>query len=370
MQALDPAEVYSDKAVIDALTGRYGTRVITYRLDRLDSSNNYLEPITFATGASVSNNALADVKRTARFTILDRTGINYLKDRIKPWARLAMSDGGFVEWPLGVFLLSTPERELDEGGVISREVEAYDQLKVLLDDKVDDRYSVAAGALYTTAIATLLAAFTYNIVPSTLTLPVTREWEPGTTKLRIINDLLDAISYESLWFDETGRAIARPYQSPALRTVEYDYKAGEASVITGKTKQRLDLFDVPNKWVLSVSDPDRPALTATATNANPASPTSTVSRGRTIVDFRTEQDAADLTTLQGKVDRLAFEASQVFESVTFTTAAMPMHSNADVLGLNMPRLAIDGKYSEHSWTLPLKPGARMTHVARRVVTIA
>lgn len=343
MQALDPAGIYPDAEVIDALTGRYGTRVITYRYDRLNELNTYVEPLDWVLSGTVSNNALADIKRTAKFTVLDRGSINYLKDRIKPWARLAMPDGGKVEWPLGVFLLATPERVLDEVGTVTREVEAYDQLLVLNDDKVVDRYSVAAGALYTTAMAALVAAFSYSIIPSALTLPAALEWPPGTPKLRILNDLLGAINYESAWFDESGRLICRPYQSPALRSSEYTYDTSATrGMLTGSVRQGLDLFSVPNKWVLVKSEADQPTIVGTYTNTSTSSPTSTLSRGRTIVDVREEQDAADQTTIDAKAARLGFESSQVFENVAFTTAAMPMHSNADVLNLDIPGLALLG----------------------------
>lgn len=373
MQPLDPAHVYSDDDVLDTLRGRYGTRLVDYRFDRLNESNVLVEPVTGVFSASVEQNALAAIKRTAKFSVLDgATGINFLKDRIKPWARLGMPDGGFVEWPLGVFLLSTPARKLTEEGFVVRDVEAYDQLLILQDDLVDNRYTVAAGVVYTTAIATLLAGYTFtkSITPSALALPAAMEWEPGTSVLRILGDLLAAINYESAFFDENGALVARPYQSPASRASEYIYATDERSVIMGDIDETLDLYGVANKWVLVVSEPDvTPALRSVYTNTSATSPTSTVSRGRTITDFRTEQSAPDQATLDAKVARLAFEASQVYQIVEFMTAAMPIHSHSDVYSLEVDGLAIDAKFSEHTWSLDLKPGAKMKHKARRVVNV-
>lgn len=372
MQAFDRAGVYSDAAVIDALTGRYGTRILSFRYDRLNSLNKYIGPIETVKSCTVANNALADIKRTARFSMLDRSSIDYLKDRIRPWVRLTMPDGGLVEWPQGVFLFSTPDRVLDDIGTVSREIVGYDQLLVLQDDKVTDRYAIASGVTYTTAIATLIATVpgvTMAMVPSALTLPAALEWEPGTAKLRILNDLLGAINYESAFFDEDGVLVCRPYQSPQTRTPGYTYDDGQATVRTGGAEQTLDLYSVPNKWVAIVSEADRAVLRAEVTNSNPASPTSTVSRGRTIVRIIDEVDAADLSTLQAKVARYAFEASQVFEGVKFTTALMPFHSNNDVLSLAIPRLALDAKYSEQAWSMSLMVGGTMSHTVRRVVSI-
>ena len=106
------------------------------------------------------------------------------------------------------------------------------------------------------------------------------EWEPGTSKLRILNDLLAAINYESASFDERGRLVCQPYLSPSARAASYVYAADEWSPVTGNVDQTLDLFDVPNKWVLVKSEADQAPLTSVYVNDLPSSPTSTVSRGR------------------------------------------------------------------------------------------
>lgn len=374
MQPFDPDGNYTDDQVVAVLTGRKGPRIMSYRYDRLDEFNNYVEPLAGIVGGSVANNALGDIKRTAKFSMLDIGSFNFLKDRVRPWAHLAMPKAyggpGFVEWPLGVFLTSTPTRTLNADGTVTRDVDAYDQLQVLTDDAVGDRYSITAGTKYTTAIRTLtFGLVAVSVVDDPRTLPAAMEWEPGTKKLRILNDLLAAINYESAWFNEIGTLIARPYQAPNMQTPAYDYAANEASIIGGNPAQTLDLFKIANKWVLTVSEADRAVLSSTYVNDSSASPTSTVSRGRTIVDVRTSEDAADQATLDAKAARYAFEASQVYENIAFSSAAMPMHSNADVLTVNLPHLAIDGKYSEHTWELQLKAGELMTHTVRRVVSV-
>src|SRR3546814_18126340 len=87
--------------------------------------------------------------------------------------------------------------------------------------------------------------------------------------------------------------------------------------------QELDLFTIPNRWILTVADPDRDTIVVDFTNADPASPTSTVRRGRTITEFLQEQDASDEATLIEKAARQAFESSQVYEAIEFDTGLMP-----------------------------------------------
>jgi len=347
-------------------------RTLSFRYQLLDKNNQPKGWLDSVLAASVANNALAEIKRTARFTLMDSANINWLSDRIKPWIRLKMPDGGWAEWPQGVFLLSTPTRKVTKTGQIIREVEAYDQLVILRDDRVTDRCTVTAGTNYITAVKQILdgAGITnQNLTPTDKTLPADREWAPGTPKLRIINDLLSAINYRSLWFDENGVAVAEPYISPADRAAEYTYRDDDQSVIFPEVVETLDLFDVANRWVLVVSEPDRPVLVSTYTNDNPDSPTSTVSRGRVIVDFREGEDAADQDSLDAKAARLAFEASQVYQQVEFETAIMPIHSDSDVIELYFSALGLAAKYAEVSWEMELRAGAKMKHRIRRVVSV-
>jgi hypothetical protein len=204
---------------------------------------------------------------------------------------------------------------------------------------------------------------------SSAALAAAREWEPGTPKLKIINELLGAVGYESLSFDEMGRAVVRSYTLPSARAAEFVYADGELSVTHPEMADTLDWYDTPNRWTLVVSQPDQPVITSTYTNTAPSSPTSTVSRGREIMDYRTDVEAADQATLDAKVARLAFEASQVYHKIEFSTAVMPVHSGNDVYSIRSRPLALDSTYVETSWVMPLKAGGVMRHQARRVVTI-
>lgn len=363
---------HTTEEVLAALQGRTGSRRFSFRYELLSSSNAYVDELDNVLAASVEQNWLADIKRTARFTLRETGGIDFLSDRIKPYVRIWLPPYGakdFVEYAQGVFLLTSPSRNIDEQGRVTRDVEAFDALQVFSDDLVSDRYAVAAGANVVTAVTTLLGSVTKVVAPSTRVLATAMEWEPGTSKLRIINDLLSVINYESLSFDEDGAARVSPYVAPTARAEEYEYATDMHGLIVPNVDQELDLFSIPNKWTLVVSEPDAPAIVASYTNVDPGSPTSTVRRARTIVDFRTEQDAVDLTTLQEKAARLAFEASQIYEAIDFTTALMPIHSGNDVYRLRYDPLAINARYSEQSWSFDLAAGAKMKHRARRVVTV-
>jgi hypothetical protein len=367
---------YSAAAVKLALHAAWGTQQVMFRYALLDNANVYKRDLTNVDSASVSHDALGDVKRKAKFSLKDDGTINFLSDRIKPYVQVWVpANGGWAEFPQGVFLLSTPEQGTDPtGSVVTRDVEAYDQCQVLLDDKVDGKYLLVAGTVITDALVTILlsAGITqYNVAPSTKTLPVDREWDTGTSKLNVVNDLTAMLNYYSIWFDGEGLAIASPYVLPSQAPSEYTYDDSASGVIElGSPKRKQDLFSAPNKWVLTVSQADLTELKSIYINSNPNSPLSTVSRGRTIT-YAKQVEAADQATLDGLAQRAANDMSQLFTDVTWTSWLMPMHAHLDNYTLTYSRLIppVVGTFRETSWAMELKEGGRMTHSCRKTETI-
>jgi hypothetical protein len=231
------------------------------------------------------------------------------------------------------------------------------------------RVLTAPDLKYTDLISTLLGDVPKQITPSSESVPFEKEWEPNTTKRQIINDLLDAINYESLSFDEHGTAIVQPYIAPQDRPAEYDYFDDSVSVMHSEMEQELDLHQIPNRWISSVSDPDRPAFTAKIENRDPASPTSIPRRGRVITEYVDPGESSSRSTLYEQLVRIAQESTQIFEAVEFSTAIMPWHSGNDVYRIRREKIGVSSKYAEHTWEFRLEAGAEMRHRARRVVTL-
>lgn len=362
---------------VPKLTSTYSGAPVFDSVLYLGSSQNSYQSNWIIDDLRISNKARADAEILAAYNSNAPLPVDqYTTYKMNFEGDLAAKTyiaGGWAEFPLGVLLLTSPKRKAGSTGSILRDVEAYDQLRVLADDSYEDRYTVTAGTNYITAVKTVLdsAGITsnfQNLTATDKTLPADRDWDPDTSKLQIINDLLGAINYRSLWFDEAGIAVAVPYVSPAVRASEYTYRDDQDSVILPGVEHELDLFDIPNKWVVFVSEADRPSLKSVRTNSNPDSPTSTVSRGRNIPK-RIQVEAADQASLDAIADRFAFEASQVYEGVDFETGIMPFHSDSDVLTLEYSKLGISAKYAETSWEFQLKAGSSMKHHIRRVVTI-
>lgn len=372
----------------------YPHRRLDFRYELLDKDGYKKADLYNVLSGEVSHNALATIKRTARFTLLDIPGINYLQDRIRPFVRVFVPPGkmfapyfsffsqqfaaliqdaenatatGWAEFSLGEFLLASPTRTESNGQLI-REVEAYDGLVILNDDKFDGEYTVVAGTNYIQAVIDILTSAginRYNLQSTDKVLSKDVVFEIGKEKLYAINELLRAINFESIHVDVNGYFTSAHYRSPEDRGSEYEYFTDSESVIFSGYTEELDTFALPNKWVIKVDRGENPPLVSSHVNDKPESILSTVSRGRNIVDYRELRDIADQETLDAYTQRIAFESTQQFGKVDFETGIMPFHDYFDVFTVHFTDLDISGKYSETSWTMPLEVGGKMKHEIRR-----
>lgn len=370
MQSFTQFAPLTKQEILDALHGASGSRELSFRYDLLDKDDQRIRELSTIVDGEVSMSALATIKRTAKFTIKDDGSINYLTDRIQPFARLKVKNQ-FIELPLGVFLLSSPTRQ-EEGGAVYREVDAYDGLLVLRDDKFESRYFIAAGTNYRDAVIAILntAGITkHNIEQTDKVLANDKEFPPGKEKLYAINELLGAINFTTVTHDVYGYYVSQYYRSPSTLPAEYTYKDDELSILIPGMQEEIDTFGVSNRWVAVLNDPEREPISSVYTNENPESPFSTVNRGRIIVDYREVEDIADEEALDAYVQRIAFNASQVYGKLEFATAINPFHDTSDVIQVDYSPLGISAKYSETDWRIPLRAGAEMEHSFRRVVDI-
>ncbi|WP_306010530.1 GH25 family lysozyme [Bacillus sp. MMSF_3328] len=383
---------YTEEDLYNMFHAKSGSRFVKFRFDLLDVNENKIRELDNVEHCEVEMNAFNTVKRTARIRLRETSpdDINYLNNRIQPFALFKLPDkyvqnsdgsrvlmeGKWVEYSLGIYLLSSPKKQ-EDGNQVFRDIEAYDGIVILEEDKFTDRYIARAGTKYTDAVIGILqgAGITkYNIGASDRTLPNDVEYEPGTEKTKPISDFLNAINFTPLYVDEYGYFTAQQYISPSDREADFRYMEDQFSMVANGVEEELDLYSVPNKWVAVYTSVDSTSqnttsLTSTYTNDNPDSVTSTVSRGRTIVDYRKVDEIADQAALDEFVQRIAFEASQIFGKVRFSTAIMPYHGFQNVILLENSTLGINGKYAETSWRFALQAGALMEHEVRRVVNV-
>lgn len=374
-----------------------GVVEMSFRYELLDKDENFKKHLTNVISGEISVKSLATIKRTATFRMMEDEDINFLTDRIAPYCRLKIpdgrvlaknqnflqpyqvvtnsktrtSEGGYVEFPLGIYLLSSPTRK-DEDNQVFREVNAYDGLQVLKDDRFTDRYTVSAGTRYYDAVISILegAGITkYNIEYTEKTLPNAKDFEPGKEKLYALNELLRGINYDGIQVDVYGYYNSSSYQLPNQRAPEYTYRDDDESVTLPGMEEELDLSEVYNQFVVVRTNEQQQPISASYTNDNPNSPVSTVNLGRTKTDYREVQDIADQESLDSYVQRIAHESTKIYGKLQFSTGIIPVHDIDDVLQIEYSRLGITEKYIETEWSFPLQPGGTMSHEVRKVVEI-
>ena len=359
---------YTTEAVQKALHAAYGSRRIYYRYDRLDAHKVTLGAL-YAEDGSIKLDYNADIMRTGRFTIRDDPAVNWQAELLRPWFGLIMPDGGRAEWPLGLFYMPTAPKTGSRH--VYREVEAYDTTTILWDDQVTSRYQIPKGSKYMAALSAIFASvgvFDAIIEPSESVTQTALEWEAGTAKGEIVQQLLTADNYEPLMADAWGRWRCRKYKDPRARRAEYNYTAGELSVMLPDPTVDDDLFHLPNVFVGVVSRPDRPAMSFTYEITDPKNPLAAVNRGgRHVTETKIYEDAASAIALEADVRRRASQASSYFSSLKFSTAPMPHHAAGDVLWIEDGD--IRGKYQEMKWSLDLRAGGEMKHEVQKEGTL-
>lgn len=343
-----------------------GSRKLNYQVDIMEGEikKGSLEVTTATVSmASEINSTDAEVKYAATISVLDNSLMDWHKNRFKIW----LVDGG-AKSSLGVFSPQSISK-VTEGGSTLFNVTGYDLSILAKNDCITSRLSLAIGTLYLDQIQSLLIScgITKIIADiSTATLQSARDdWDIGTPKLKIINQLLSEISFRSLEIDKTGTARLRRYESPSVSNIDHTYKEGQASIIESDTTTDSNLFEIPNIWIATVSNPDLATpLTAQYINDNPLSPTSTVSTGQNKVKILTFDNIATQTDLQNAVNKQAFEDMQGVETTQFKTAVVADHGVNDTVLIQLPQYS--GILVETAWEIDLDTMG-MTHTGKKAV---
>lgn len=338
-----------------------GARIERYTFDLLHRDGSFLGTLDGVTGGDLEHNAFTSLRHAGRLTLTARTAIDWLDPRIR--ITYYNADDAY---PLGVFIGSTPTRSTD-GMRESVEVQLYSTLLVLEQDVYPESVTVAAGAVVTDAVQGLVeeAGLATAITPSEATLPSAMTWPAGTSRLRVVNDLLAAVNYFSADADPLGRVTSSPWRSPSEREPVYTFRPGEVAIHRPAFGVKADYYSVPNR-VVAIAGNDEAELVAVAEDYTSA--VGRTIRGRWVTALRDGLEAVDQATLDAMAARLLLEGRQVIESVEgLQHAFIPLALN-DVVRVVDEVLGLDDRYAVTGWKHRLvRPGAAMTTDARKVV---
>ena len=250
--------------------------------------------------------------------------------RVQPVYVATLLDGSSVEWPMGVYLCTSPRTDVQDGWA-EVDVSLFDPTLVLRRAKLSKTSGVNAGTAVVSHVRLILdtqaPSVRHALEDSDATLRSSMVWEPGTPWLRVINDLLDAAGMFALWADADGVLRSSPYVRPQDRPLVWDFAEGATAVHEAGVQHDRDDFDVPNRITLiSRADGDLPALRARLTldDIDPASPYAYAQTGEWVDRVEDNIEAADLAVLQARADRLLREGVSVASTVTLTHAPLPL----------------------------------------------
>jgi hypothetical protein len=216
-------------------------------------------------GGRVSRNSNATVHGTCDLAV--SRSLAWGVDLVRPYMILTDGlTGVTARWNVGVYALTTPERTVGETPE-TYDVQGFDRL-YLLSRQVGADYTVAAGVTYRQALLDVFAVAGLSGVliegsAADDTLPVSRTWalvsdrvadpdqtDTPVTWLRIVNDLLRAINFRSVWADQDGVFRCAAYQDPASRAAEWTFDTDPGLTILGEDRTVVeDRWKTPNRWV-------------------------------------------------------------------------------------------------------------------------
>lgn len=192
----------------------------------------------------------------------------------------------------------------------------------------------------------------------------------GTSRLEIVNQLLDEINYTPIWFDGDGWARIAPMATPdaAHSTLSYGGTGRTVRRVRTAANRETDAFGAPNVFIVICGNPDYDApMRAVAVNDSPLSALSTVRIGQRIAEVVKVDNIASQEALQAYADRLRMQSVMRGQVVEIETPVYPGHGCGDIVTLNHP--VFGGIWRETGWSATLSPEGIMTHKLERVVLV-
>lgn len=290
---------------------------------------------------------------------------DWLTDQIRP--ELIING---VSYHAGIFLPASIQ-ETDHESYKSITLEAYDQCWVVRDHRAESMPYFPAGTNYVEAVISMLAEAGITLIRAEETDEVMTEdredWSIGTSYLDIINQLLNEINYNPLWFNADGVAVIEPISTASAVHVDHylDDSVVEHMLMPGK-QSKTDLYSQANVFICVCSNADKSGpMLAVAENTNPQSPLSIGRRGRRISKIITIDNIASQEALQTYASRQVTDSLLSSEIITVQTALLPGYGVGDITAIRIGGVMTVCK--ETAWTMELRTGGPMVHTLERSV---
>jgi len=231
-----------------------GNRREYFEYELLTLQDGYYSHSSYITDYIISCTITLDFSRdiitSCSINMRNNDTINYLEDLIRPWYCMIV-DGITYKYPLGTFLLSSPDK-MSDGKIVTRSIAGYDLLLALDQDKTTASSSYDAGTSVIDTVESILTSVgtwvNYYVEASSETLAENMSYEIGRSKLFIINSLLNTINYTPLWADGNGVIRSIPWSDIVNKT--WEFEDNTESLYESGINLKLDYSQMYNKVVV------------------------------------------------------------------------------------------------------------------------
>lgn len=296
--------------------------------------------ITNVKSCTINRDAETETLGSATIDVTDSLGECYVRIYL-----VTIQNGIKERHPLGTFLVQTPSSSFD-GLVRNVTMDAYTPLLELKESPPPLGYSLSKD-LSDRNIMDIAYRLTKENVRAPVVAPecdkmLETDFVANTddTWISFISDLIYGAKY-TFDLDEMGRILFAPKQDlDALQPV-WTFTDDNSSILYSDISMEHDLFGIPNVIEVVYSEGGK-YYESIATNDDPNSPTSTVNRGRRIVERITNPSLPGIPSkseIDEYAERVLKERSSIQYSVSFSHGYCPVRLG-DCVRLNYTRSGI------------------------------
>lgn len=359
------------------VTGGY--TYVSGRLYLTDSTGNRLAELTSETlEGKVQANVHNDIKLSLQVSGLNLSSIVPYASYVQPTVVLGDAYGARTEYPLGLYV-TTPADKSHEQQYSTSKLEARSLEWILANSYPTAPYSVAVGDNPITKAGAILTqhGLRYTLPPTTLTFAVAKTWDVDSSYLTIVNDLLNAAAYYTIYPELTGYLTSQPYFELATAQPSLSLYSGEGSIVVNTVTQQGVYDSVANKVTVYKENSGGAAIRVTRTNNDPASAVSTVNlldaNGNPRIIHRVFKDSNIVSVNEAKAlaKRLIEEGATYTNQLRVETIISPqraLHEVYDLAIYNASGAAIGyGLWWCDGWEIGFSPkDASMSHNLKRL----
>lgn len=311
--------------------------------------------------STINRDLYAETLGSATISIAESLGECYIRIYL-----ITIQNGVKEKHPLGTFLIQTPSYSFD-GKIKNVDMDAYTPLLELKENPPPLGYSILKEEN--------ILDSAYRIVREQVRAPVVRTSSDDKlftnfvantddTWISFVYDLLANAKY-SLYLDEMGRVLFTPEQDTASLQPVWTFDDSNSSILYPTLDIDHDLYGIPNVVEVIFSN-GASYYYGRAVNDDPASPISTVNRGREITHRVTDPSLMGDPTeeqIQAYAEQLLREMSSLEYTISYTHGYCPVRIG-DCVRLNYSRAGIRGiKAKVISQSIKCEPGCPVTEKA-------